>query len=493
VSFQPVTLLLTTRCDIKYKMSPQPTDGIDITTIGDPGHELYRLRKASSDSCDSADLGVSMTCSTGSVSEESVDLDLPEIKVGSAEFTYDEESFYDGADNSDNDQNRADSGVEVEKEHTPDFVAPDIELSQRIVDQVEYYFSDESIMKDAFLLKHVRRNKEGFVSLKLIASFKKVKHLSKDWRVIAYALQESDALEINEQSTKIRRQQPLPEFDETTHSRSVIAINLPLEKPSVENVSQLFKDCGDIALVRILKPGTSMPNEVRQVLNKQQVQIEKDVCAVIEFEKSESAREALSKMNGKNGDWRSQTMVMALMKPNKKSNNKKTTKKTEDVSQPKEAEKEPAQPDSRRRKPKKQSKNKTRRDSQTDSCNQKFYQSSESSMSVSPVNNYIASHRLLSQSTSAGNLPLRSKSNSISGTDSPYAPGSWRQRRFGVSTNDYGSDWRKQDATSSSSNPASVNVVRLPRGPDGTKGFFPNSRLPKSRSVSLPMPIPSTL
>jgi len=471
-------------------MSPQPTEGIDITTVGDLGDpgQLYRLRKTSSDSCDSVDLGVSMTGSTGSVSEESIDLDIPDIKVRPAEFTYDEESFYDGADNSDNDQNRADSGVEVEKEPTPDFVAPDIELSQRIVDQVEYYFSDESIMKDAFLLKHVRRNKEGFVSLKLIASFKKVKHLSKDWRVIAYALQESDALEINEQSTKIRRKQPLPEFDETTHSRSVIAINLPLDKPSVENVSQLFKDCGDIALVRILKPGTSMPNEVRQVLNKQQVQIEKDVCAVIEFEKSEAAREALAKMNGKNGDWRSQTMVMALMKPNKKSNNKKTTKKAEDVSQTKEAEKETAQLDARRRKPKKQSKNKTRRDSQTD---QRYHQSSESSLSVSPINNYITSHRLLSQSMSAGNLPARSKSNSVSSADAPYAPGSWRQRRFGVASNDF-SDWRKQD-TSSSSSPASVNVVRLPKGPDGSKGFYPNSRLPKSRSVSLPMPIPSTL
>ena len=48
--------------------------------------------------------------------------------------------------------------------------------------QVEFYFSDANITKDKFLLKHVRRNKEGFVSLKLVASFKRVKHLTKDWR-----------------------------------------------------------------------------------------------------------------------------------------------------------------------------------------------------------------------------------------------------------------------------------------------------------------------
>ena len=50
--------------------------------------------------------------------------------------------------------------------------------------QVEFYFSDANICKDKFLLKHVKRNKEGFVSLKLISSFKRIKHLTKDWRQV---------------------------------------------------------------------------------------------------------------------------------------------------------------------------------------------------------------------------------------------------------------------------------------------------------------------
>ncbi len=50
--------------------------------------------------------------------------------------------------------------------------------------QVEFYFSDANICKDKFLLKHVKRNKEGFVSLKLISSFKRLKHLTKDWRQV---------------------------------------------------------------------------------------------------------------------------------------------------------------------------------------------------------------------------------------------------------------------------------------------------------------------
>ena len=56
---------------------------------------------------------------------------------------------------------------------------PSEDLIKKIVDQVEFYFSDENILKDAFLLKHVRRNKQGFVSLKLITSFKRIKSLTK--------------------------------------------------------------------------------------------------------------------------------------------------------------------------------------------------------------------------------------------------------------------------------------------------------------------------
>jgi len=57
--------------------------------------------------------------------------------------------------------------------------SPDPQLVRRIVSQVEFYLSDENLAKDAFLLKHVQKNKMGFVSIKLLTSFKKV---SSPWR-----------------------------------------------------------------------------------------------------------------------------------------------------------------------------------------------------------------------------------------------------------------------------------------------------------------------
>ncbi|XP_047363536.1 la-related protein 6 isoform X1 [Vespa velutina] len=173
------------------------------------------------------------------------------------------------------------------------FVLPSDELSEKICTQVESYFADENIVKDAFLLKHVKRNKEGYVSLKLVSSFKRVKHLTKDWRVVGAALAKSTKLQVNPQGTKLRRLNPLPAFDQTTPSRTILAARLPLERLSVESVAEIFKPCGEIALIRVLKPGHPAPAEVRQAISKRQELKPTEECAMIEFTDSASARLAL--------------------------------------------------------------------------------------------------------------------------------------------------------------------------------------------------------
>ena len=75
------------------------------------------------------------------------------------------------------------------------------------------------------------------MSLKLISSFKRVKNLTKDWRQVAEAIErKSNRLEVNDLKTKVRRLDALPEYDETTPSRTVVALNLPLERPTIEAV-----------------------------------------------------------------------------------------------------------------------------------------------------------------------------------------------------------------------------------------------------------------
>merc|ERR1719510_1530698 len=204
---------------------------------------------------------------------------------------------------------------ETIKEETP-FSEPDDELCESIVQQVEFYFSDANITKDKFLLKHVKRNKEGFVSLKLISSFKRVKHLTKDWRQVAVAIErKSKKLEVNDLKTKVRRLDALPEYDETTPSRTVVALNLPIERPTIEAVAEIFSECGEIVLVRILRPGNPAPADVKPFANKHPEMTDK-VCALVEYEKTEYAHKAVKDLN-KEGEETMKVMELTAPPPKK--------------------------------------------------------------------------------------------------------------------------------------------------------------------------------
>ncbi|XP_017133186.2 uncharacterized protein LOC108149825 [Drosophila elegans] len=171
-------------------------------------------------------------------------------------------------------------------------LVPSEELAAEITDAVEFYFSNESILKDAFLLKHVRRNKEGFVSLKLVSSFKRVRQLTREWKVVGDAVRrKSRKIELNAEGTKVRRIEALPSFDETMPSRTIVACDLPLDKLTIEKVSDLFSRCGEIALIRILKPGMAIPVDVRQFMNKYP-ELQQKECALVEYLESSSARDA---------------------------------------------------------------------------------------------------------------------------------------------------------------------------------------------------------
>ncbi|XP_009699663.1 PREDICTED: la-related protein 6-like, partial [Cariama cristata] len=178
---------------------------------------------------------------------------------------------------------------------------PDPQLVRRIVSQVEFYLSDENLAKDAFLLKHVQKNKMGFVSIKLLTSFKKVKYLTRDWRLTLYALQFSELLEVNEEGTKVRRRVPIPEsLLSIPPSKLLLAWELLpreqdvlplLQKSFLETITRMFTPFGAIASIRILRPGRKLPSDVRKYTSRFPELLSK-CCALVEYESLESARRA---------------------------------------------------------------------------------------------------------------------------------------------------------------------------------------------------------
>ncbi|RLN56902.1 hypothetical protein BBJ29_007675 [Phytophthora kernoviae] len=125
-----------------------------------------------------------------------------------------------------------------------------------ICDQLEYYFCDENLLGDLFLLKNM--NMDGYVKLDLLASFGRVKKLTVDMDQIKKALELSTKLLLSEDETMVCRKEPLSP-NQTYHgklARTAIAYNLP-EDASVASLRETFQGCGEISYLRLLKKNTT--------------------------------------------------------------------------------------------------------------------------------------------------------------------------------------------------------------------------------------------
>ncbi|KAF5454599.1 hypothetical protein F2P56_024251 [Juglans regia] len=85
--------------------------------------------------------------------------------------------------------------------HALFFHASDPQLYTKIVNQIDYYFSNENLVKDIYLRQNM--DDQGWVPIKLIAGFKKVMLLTENIQLILDAVRTSNVLEI--QGDKVRR------------------------------------------------------------------------------------------------------------------------------------------------------------------------------------------------------------------------------------------------------------------------------------------------
>jgi len=152
------------------------------------------------------------------------------------------------------------------------------DLEQKIIKQVDFYFSDSNLPYDKFLRSLVANHPEGYVEIKTIASFKRMKMLTEDLKIIAEALTKSKNLEVDSTGTMVRRIAPLPETD-TTLQRSIYAKGLPQDS-TIQSVEDLFNKYGKVTCVRLRRHKTT-----------------KDFkgSAFIEFETEEQAKEIIGK------------------------------------------------------------------------------------------------------------------------------------------------------------------------------------------------------
>lgn len=189
------------------------------------------------------------------------------------------------------------------------------ENTQKLINQVEYYFSDVNLATTDHLVRFINKDPEGFVPISVVASFKKIKALISSNSQLAAVLRSSSKLVVSEDGKKVKRLHPLtgPDMEEL-QARIIVAENLP-EDHCHQNLMKVFSTVGSVKSIRTCQPqpsntgasSASRPSKTDSMLycNK--------LHAFVEYESIELAEKAIAELNDE-GNWRNGLRVRALLK-----------------------------------------------------------------------------------------------------------------------------------------------------------------------------------
>lgn len=161
------------------------------------------------------------------------------------------------------------------------------EMEQRIIQQAEFYLSEDYLMKNAYLLRQVARKRNGFLSIKFISSFKRMRELSQDWQTTAKALGKSEKLELSEDEMKVRRKVPLTPFISSIKSIKSVLVTSS-DELTVSGITSWLSNYGEIVYVQVIKPGMEIPDNLRAYSTKHS-ELGNRPVGVVEFDTPEAA------------------------------------------------------------------------------------------------------------------------------------------------------------------------------------------------------------
>ncbi|GKV21263.1 hypothetical protein SLEP1_g31257 [Rubroshorea leprosula] len=187
------------------------------------------------------------------------------------------------------------------------------DLRQKVVKQVEYQFSDMSLLANESLSKQINKDPDGYVPVSFIASTKKIKSLLINNQLLSQALRTSSKLVVSDDGKKVRRKLPFTEKDkEELQSCIVVVENLP-EDHSHQNLDKIFSVVGSVKTIRICHPQES--NSSR---SKGDFFMSNKIHALVEYESTEMAEKAVEKLNDER-NWRKGLRVRLLLRCSPKS------------------------------------------------------------------------------------------------------------------------------------------------------------------------------
>jgi len=167
-----------------------------------------------------------------------------------------------------------------------------VPLRTAVMRQLEYYFSDENLTKDRFLLQEFAKDESGqnYVNIEVLASFPRMKKLTMDIEEIKAAIKESSTLKLDKNGLKVKRKAPFHSTlteEQQLEQRTVYVSYLP-KNSDKESVKGIFGICGDIR--RIDLPTDKKTGEIKGI-------------AFVEFEGKKQAKKAIKYFGDKNNDF----------------------------------------------------------------------------------------------------------------------------------------------------------------------------------------------
>ena len=147
------------------------------------------------------------------------------------------------------------------KEEESTKAATEVELSdldQKIIRQVEYYFSDYNLPRDNFLKEQISVD-DGWVTVDIMLKFQRLAQLTKNPDVVLEALKKSKngLMEVCDSSKKIRRSKdkPVPEESEERKlqikQRTVYCKGFPREGTNIDKILEFFKDYPTVENIKV--------------------------------------------------------------------------------------------------------------------------------------------------------------------------------------------------------------------------------------------------
>ena len=182
-------------------------------------------------------------------------------------------------------------------------------LSEQIRQQIEFYFGDANLSRDTFLKERIAQERDGFVTIECLLTFKKLAGITTDASAIVEALKESATLEVSEDEKSVKRK---TKFDDSIDFSKYTVVVFPVPGESGETEVRTavadYAGAANIAAIwrkRKKHPETKIPVNIAEI----HCVTEADAAALIE--KSENGK----KIAFANADVLSEEAATAMPKP----------------------------------------------------------------------------------------------------------------------------------------------------------------------------------